>query len=168
MGDILRFTTQWTMGLPRGDGLVSTVASFGGAIGWQVNLFDVAKAKTFDEVRMLEFTLLRAVAGPYAGELLLGLRRTKSWWREITQGKSWREIIVACKGRWLMSPAPCPVLRLPPPSPLPSLPIHSGPSRGMCLWLLGLGGHEYRTPPLSPSPVPTHAQVVKARPPIPH
>mmetsp|Transcript_25701 Transcript_25701/g.83018 ORF Transcript_25701/g.83018 Transcript_25701/m.83018 type:complete len:175 (-) Transcript_25701:372-896(-) len=50
VGDILRFTTQWTMGLPRGDGLVSTVASFGGAIGWQVNLFDVSKAKTFDEV----------------------------------------------------------------------------------------------------------------------
>lgn len=50
VGDLLRFTTRWSMGLPRGDGLVSTVASFGGAIGWQISLFDVAKAKSFDEV----------------------------------------------------------------------------------------------------------------------
>jgi hypothetical protein len=35
VGDILRFTTQWTLGLPQGDGMVTTVASFGGALSWQ-------------------------------------------------------------------------------------------------------------------------------------
>ncbi len=50
VGDILRYTTQWTMGLPRGDGLISTAASFGGAIGWQIGLFDVARAASWDEV----------------------------------------------------------------------------------------------------------------------
>ena len=50
VGDILRFTTQWTMGLPRGDGIVSTAASFSGAIGWQCSLFDVARAGSWDSV----------------------------------------------------------------------------------------------------------------------
>merc|ERR1719203_822982 len=50
VGDILRYTTNWSMGLPRGDGLLSTAASFGGAIGWQIGLFDVNKAKSWDEV----------------------------------------------------------------------------------------------------------------------
>uniref|UniRef100_A0A7S0LLK4 Peptidylprolyl isomerase n=1 Tax=Coccolithus braarudii TaxID=221442 RepID=A0A7S0LLK4_9EUKA len=50
VGDVLRFTTEWKMGLPRGDGLVSTAASFGGAIGWQISLFDVAKATSWDSV----------------------------------------------------------------------------------------------------------------------
>ena len=50
VGDVLRFTTRWSLGLPQGGGLVSTAASFGGAIGWQLSLFDVAKARNFDEV----------------------------------------------------------------------------------------------------------------------
>ncbi len=50
VGDVLRFSSQWTMGLPRGDGLVSTAASFSGAIGWQCSLFDVMKAKSWDQV----------------------------------------------------------------------------------------------------------------------
>ena len=50
VGDILRFTSQWTMGLPRGNGLVSTAASFSGAIGWQCSLFDVAKATSWELV----------------------------------------------------------------------------------------------------------------------
>jgi hypothetical protein len=50
VGDILRFTSQWTMGLPRGDGLISTAASFSGGIGWQCSLFDVMKAKRWEEV----------------------------------------------------------------------------------------------------------------------
>jgi hypothetical protein len=29
-GDILRFTSQWTLGLPKGDGLISTAAAFSG------------------------------------------------------------------------------------------------------------------------------------------
>lgn len=50
VGDVLRFTSQWTMGLPRGNGLLSTAASFGGAIGWQCSLFDVTKATSWEEV----------------------------------------------------------------------------------------------------------------------
>ena len=50
VGDVLRFTSQWTMGLPRGDGLISTAASFSGGIGWQCSLFDVAKAKAWEQV----------------------------------------------------------------------------------------------------------------------
>lgn len=50
VGDILRYSTQWTMGLPQGDGAVTTAASFAGAISWQLGLFDVAKAKSWDEV----------------------------------------------------------------------------------------------------------------------
>jgi len=49
-GDILRFSSQWTMGLPRGNGLISTAASFSGAIGWQCSLFDVMKASNWNEV----------------------------------------------------------------------------------------------------------------------
>mmetsp|Transcript_1636 Transcript_1636/g.2347 ORF Transcript_1636/g.2347 Transcript_1636/m.2347 type:complete len:200 (+) Transcript_1636:79-678(+) len=50
VGDVLRFSSQWTMGLPRGDGLISTAASFSGGIGWQCSLFDVMKAKNWDMV----------------------------------------------------------------------------------------------------------------------
>mmetsp|Transcript_29882 Transcript_29882/g.44169 ORF Transcript_29882/g.44169 Transcript_29882/m.44169 type:complete len:190 (-) Transcript_29882:139-708(-) len=50
VGDILRFTSQWTMGLPRGDGILSTAASFSGGIGWQCSLFDVAKATSWESV----------------------------------------------------------------------------------------------------------------------
>mmetsp|Transcript_46541 Transcript_46541/g.68787 ORF Transcript_46541/g.68787 Transcript_46541/m.68787 type:complete len:187 (+) Transcript_46541:2-562(+) len=49
-GDVLRYSSQWTMGLPRGDGVVSTVASFGGGISWQCSLFDVVRAKAWEEV----------------------------------------------------------------------------------------------------------------------
>jgi hypothetical protein len=50
VGDILRFTSQWTMGLPRGDGLVTTAASFAGGLSWQCSLFDVAKSKAWELV----------------------------------------------------------------------------------------------------------------------
>lgn len=50
VGDILRFTTQWTMGLPRGDGLVTTAASFAGGLSWQCSMFDVMKASVWEEV----------------------------------------------------------------------------------------------------------------------
>ena len=49
-GDVLRFTSQWTMGLPRGDGLISTAASFSGGVSWQCSLFDVMKASRWEEV----------------------------------------------------------------------------------------------------------------------
>merc|ERR1711966_575716 len=50
VGDILRFCSQWTLGLPRGDGAVTTVASFGGTVSWQVSMFDVMKTASWDEV----------------------------------------------------------------------------------------------------------------------
>ena len=50
VGDILRYTSQWTMGLPRGDGLITTAASFSGGVAWQCTLFDVTKAKSWEEV----------------------------------------------------------------------------------------------------------------------
>ena len=50
VGDVLRFTSQWTMGLPRGNGAITTAASFSGAISWQVSMFDVCKAAKWEEV----------------------------------------------------------------------------------------------------------------------
>ena len=50
VGDILRFTSQWTLGLPRGNGAITTAASFSGAISWQVSMFDVCKAGKWEEV----------------------------------------------------------------------------------------------------------------------
>ena len=50
VGDVLRFTSQWTMGLPRGNGAITTAASFSGAISWQVSMFDVCKAGKWEEV----------------------------------------------------------------------------------------------------------------------
>eukprot|EP00534_Pseudo-nitzschia_fraudulenta_P001665 CAMPEP_0201117940 /NCGR_PEP_ID=MMETSP0850-20130426/2012_1 /ASSEMBLY_ACC=CAM_ASM_000622 /TAXON_ID=183588 /ORGANISM="Pseudo-nitzschia fraudulenta, Strain WWA7" /LENGTH=180 /DNA_ID=CAMNT_0047382741 /DNA_START=92 /DNA_END=634 /DNA_ORIENTATION=+ len=50
VGDVLRYTSQWTMGLPQGDGLVSTAASFSGGISWQCSMFDVMKAKDWPRV----------------------------------------------------------------------------------------------------------------------
>ena len=50
VGDVLRYTSQWTMGLPQGDGAVSTVASFAGGISWQCSLFDVMKSKDWPRV----------------------------------------------------------------------------------------------------------------------
>lgn len=49
-GDVLRYTTEWKLGLPEGDGLVTTAASFGGALSWQLGLFDVNKATSWQEV----------------------------------------------------------------------------------------------------------------------
>jgi len=50
VGDVLRYTSQWTMGIPQGDGLVTTAASFSGAISWQCSMFDVMKAKDWSRV----------------------------------------------------------------------------------------------------------------------
>ena len=38
------------MGLPRGDGVMTTAASFGGAIGWQCTMFPVDKAQRWEQV----------------------------------------------------------------------------------------------------------------------
>jgi hypothetical protein len=49
-GDILRFTTQWTLGLPSGESLANTFASFAGGLSWQCSIFDVIKAKAWEQV----------------------------------------------------------------------------------------------------------------------
>ena len=51
VGDILRYTSQWTMGLPAGGGVAATVAPFlGGGLGWKCRLFDVLKAASWEFV----------------------------------------------------------------------------------------------------------------------
>ena len=50
VGDVLRYTSQWTLGLPRGDGVITTAMSFAGGIGWQVSMFDVARANKWEAV----------------------------------------------------------------------------------------------------------------------
>lgn len=50
VGDILRYTSQWTLELPRGDGMVTTAASFAGGLSWQCSLFDVLKSKAWELV----------------------------------------------------------------------------------------------------------------------
>jgi len=50
VGDILRYTTYFSMQLPGGEGVVDTVASFGGMLSWKMGLFDVDSAKSWEEV----------------------------------------------------------------------------------------------------------------------
>jgi hypothetical protein len=40
-GDVLRYTSQWTLGLPPGDGIGTTLASFAGGLSWQCSMFNV-------------------------------------------------------------------------------------------------------------------------------
>jgi hypothetical protein len=50
--DILRYTSQWTLGIPRNlDGIAATAASFAGSgLSWQCSMFDVCKAKAWEQV----------------------------------------------------------------------------------------------------------------------
>ena len=50
VGDILRYTSAWSMGLPRGDGLITTAASFAGGLSWQCNMVDVMKCESWQQV----------------------------------------------------------------------------------------------------------------------
>jgi len=50
VGDVLRYTSQWTIGLPQGDGIVTLAASFAGGLSWQCSMFDVMKAKDWSRV----------------------------------------------------------------------------------------------------------------------
>lgn len=50
VGDVLRYTSQWTLGLPQGDGLISTAASFSGGVSWQCSLFNVVTAPSWELV----------------------------------------------------------------------------------------------------------------------
>jgi hypothetical protein len=49
-GDILRYCTQWTLGMPTGESLSNTFASFAGELKWQCTIFDVIKAKAWEQV----------------------------------------------------------------------------------------------------------------------
>ena len=49
-GDVLRYSSQWVMGLPSGDGLAATAAFTGGGPTWQCTMFDVMKAKNWEKV----------------------------------------------------------------------------------------------------------------------
>lgn len=50
-GDILRYTSQFAIGLPRGESIANTVGSFvGGSIKWQCNMYDVMSAQTWKQV----------------------------------------------------------------------------------------------------------------------
>ena len=49
-GDVLRYTSRWSMGLPSGDGLVSSAAAFSGGISWQCTMFNVMNAESWEEV----------------------------------------------------------------------------------------------------------------------
>ena len=44
------YTTYFSMQLPGGEGVVDTVASFGGMLKWKIGLFDLSKAESWDEV----------------------------------------------------------------------------------------------------------------------
>jgi len=50
VGDVLRYTSQWAMGLPRGDGILTQAGSFSGALSWQCSMFDVMKANDWSRV----------------------------------------------------------------------------------------------------------------------
>jgi len=49
-GDILRYASQWTIGLPSGDGLLSPAAWFSGGVSWQCSLFNVLNARSWEQV----------------------------------------------------------------------------------------------------------------------
>lgn len=49
-GDVLRYASQWTLGLPRQVGLAASAAAFGGALSWQSSVFDVMKAVQWEQV----------------------------------------------------------------------------------------------------------------------
>jgi hypothetical protein len=50
VGDILRYTSQWTLGPPQGDGVVATVAIFAGSVSWGCSLYNVMAAKSWEQV----------------------------------------------------------------------------------------------------------------------
>jgi hypothetical protein len=49
-GDVLRFTSAWTLGLPQGEGLMASAAAFAGGVSWRCSMFDVMKAKSWGQV----------------------------------------------------------------------------------------------------------------------
>lgn len=50
VGDVLRYTSQWTLGIPQGDGIVATASFFSGGVSWGCTMFNVMAAKSWDQV----------------------------------------------------------------------------------------------------------------------
>lgn len=50
VGDVLRYSSRWIMGLPSGEGLAATAAFTGVGPTWQCTMFDVMKAKNWEQV----------------------------------------------------------------------------------------------------------------------
>lgn len=51
VNDVLRYTSQWSLGLPQNaDSLSSTAAAFSGGLSWQCSFFDVMSAKSWEQV----------------------------------------------------------------------------------------------------------------------
>ena len=50
VGDVLRFSSAWSLGLPEGEGLATTAAAFSGGLSWRCKMFDVLKAKAWEQV----------------------------------------------------------------------------------------------------------------------
>ena len=50
VGDVLRFTTQWKLGLPSPDSVMASFSSISGGVSWQVSLFNVVEAENWDDV----------------------------------------------------------------------------------------------------------------------
>jgi hypothetical protein len=49
-GDVLRYASQWTLGLPRQVGIAASAAAFGGALSWQSSMFDVMRAVQWEQL----------------------------------------------------------------------------------------------------------------------
>lgn len=50
VGDVLRYTSQWAIGLPQGGGIMASAMAFSGGASWQCSLFNVVKAESWDQV----------------------------------------------------------------------------------------------------------------------
>jgi hypothetical protein len=50
VGDILRYTSQWTLGLPAGEGLAQSAATWSGGLKWQCSMFNVLAARDWRQV----------------------------------------------------------------------------------------------------------------------
>ena len=50
VGDVLRFTTQWKLGLPSPDSVMASFSSISGGVSWQVSFFNVVEADNWDDV----------------------------------------------------------------------------------------------------------------------
>lgn len=51
VGDVLRYTSYWKLGLPvGGNALADSAAAFSGGLSWQCSMYDVMSAKNWEQV----------------------------------------------------------------------------------------------------------------------